>query len=213
MPRLERYGRRTHHGEGADDDVAGFRRTSAKNSWSPPSSQSHRRTRRDSPDLEQECHPGPVKSRVVNSDCSASGDRRHNGYTLSGGGPALIAARVIADRSAISKNGWVHARTPVVQALQHYEAFRISGFLLAIRQPALYPNVSAGPRLNSSPPIVTAHSARDNGIGHYVSRWMKSAPEPTSASGADCVEKLRNRGAPKISQMSHVGDFCRCKAL
>jgi hypothetical protein len=29
---------------------------------------------------------------------------------------------------------------------------------------------------------------------------------------ADCVEKLRNRGAPKISQMSHVGDFSRCKA-
>jgi hypothetical protein len=29
----------------------------------------------------------------------------------------------------------------------------------------------------------------------------------------DCVEKLENRGTPKISQMSHVGDFSRCKAL
>jgi hypothetical protein len=29
---------------------------------------------------------------------------------------------------------------------------------------------------------------------------------------ADCVEKLENRGAPKISQMSHVGNFSRCKA-
>jgi hypothetical protein len=30
---------------------------------------------------------------------------------------------------------------------------------------------------------------------------------------ADCVEKLENRGAPKISQMWRIGDFCRCKAL
>jgi hypothetical protein len=30
---------------------------------------------------------------------------------------------------------------------------------------------------------------------------------------ADCVEKLENRGAPKISQMSRIGDFSRCKAL
>jgi len=29
----------------------------------------------------------------------------------------------------------------------------------------------------------------------------------------DCVEKLENRGAPKISQMYRIGDFSRCKAL
>jgi hypothetical protein len=30
---------------------------------------------------------------------------------------------------------------------------------------------------------------------------------------ADCVEKLKNRGAPKISQMWRIGDFSRGKAL
>jgi hypothetical protein len=30
---------------------------------------------------------------------------------------------------------------------------------------------------------------------------------------ADCVEKLENRAAPKISQMERIGDFSRCKAL
>ena len=30
---------------------------------------------------------------------------------------------------------------------------------------------------------------------------------------ADCVEKLENRGAPKISQMQRIGDFSHCKAL
>jgi hypothetical protein len=30
---------------------------------------------------------------------------------------------------------------------------------------------------------------------------------------ADCVEKLENRGASKISQMSRIGDFSCCKAL
>jgi hypothetical protein len=30
---------------------------------------------------------------------------------------------------------------------------------------------------------------------------------------ADCVEKLENRRAPKISQMSRISDFCRWKAL
>jgi hypothetical protein len=30
---------------------------------------------------------------------------------------------------------------------------------------------------------------------------------------ADCVEKLENHGAPKIPQMSRIGDFSRCKAL
>jgi hypothetical protein len=30
---------------------------------------------------------------------------------------------------------------------------------------------------------------------------------------ADRVEKLKNRATPKISQMSHAGDFSRCKAL
>jgi hypothetical protein len=30
---------------------------------------------------------------------------------------------------------------------------------------------------------------------------------------ADCVEKLENRGAPKISQMWRIGDVSRCKAL
>jgi hypothetical protein len=30
---------------------------------------------------------------------------------------------------------------------------------------------------------------------------------------ADCVEKLENREASKISQMMHVGDFGHCKAL
>jgi hypothetical protein len=29
----------------------------------------------------------------------------------------------------------------------------------------------------------------------------------------DCVEKLDNRWAPKISQMLRIGDFSRCKAL
>jgi hypothetical protein len=29
----------------------------------------------------------------------------------------------------------------------------------------------------------------------------------------DCVEKLENRGAPKISQMWRIGDFSRGKAL
>jgi hypothetical protein len=39
-------------------------------------------------------------------------------------------------------------------------------------------------------------------------RWPTCCP-----IRVDSVEKLRNRGAPKISQMSHVGDFSRCKAL
>jgi hypothetical protein len=43
-------------------------------------------------DLKKECPPGQVKSRVVNSDCSTSGDRRDIGYTLSEM-PAPIAAR------------------------------------------------------------------------------------------------------------------------
>jgi hypothetical protein len=30
---------------------------------------------------------------------------------------------------------------------------------------------------------------------------------------ADCVEKLENRGASKIPQMSHIGDFSHRKAL
>jgi hypothetical protein len=30
---------------------------------------------------------------------------------------------------------------------------------------------------------------------------------------ADCVEKVENRGAPKISRMSNVGDLSRSKAL
>jgi hypothetical protein len=30
---------------------------------------------------------------------------------------------------------------------------------------------------------------------------------------ADCVEKLENRAAPKISQMQRVDDFSRCNAL
>jgi hypothetical protein len=30
---------------------------------------------------------------------------------------------------------------------------------------------------------------------------------------ADCVEKLENRRAPKISQMLRIGYFSRCKAL
>jgi hypothetical protein len=29
----------------------------------------------------------------------------------------------------------------------------------------------------------------------------------------DTVEKVENRGAPKISRMSNVGDLSRCKAL
>jgi hypothetical protein len=29
---------------------------------------------------------------------------------------------------------------------------------------------------------------------------------------ADSVEKLENRGAPKISQTSRIGDFSRCEA-
>ncbi len=29
---------------------------------------------------------------------------------------------------------------------------------------------------------------------------------------ADCVEKLETRGASKILQMSHVGEFSHCKA-
>jgi len=30
---------------------------------------------------------------------------------------------------------------------------------------------------------------------------------------ADCVEKLENRAAPKISQMLRIVDFSRCNAL
>jgi hypothetical protein len=30
---------------------------------------------------------------------------------------------------------------------------------------------------------------------------------------ADCVEKLENRAAPKISQMQRIDDFSRCNAL
>jgi hypothetical protein len=30
---------------------------------------------------------------------------------------------------------------------------------------------------------------------------------------ADCVEKLENRQASKISQIWRIGDFSRCKAL
>jgi hypothetical protein len=29
----------------------------------------------------------------------------------------------------------------------------------------------------------------------------------------DCVEKLENRAAPKISQMQRIDDFSRCNAL
>jgi hypothetical protein len=36
---------------------------------------------------------------------------------------------------------------------------------------------------------------------------------PASPLWADIVEKLENRRAPKISQMSRIGDFSRCKAL
>jgi len=35
-------------------------------------------------DLKKECPPRQVKSRVVNSDCSTSGDKRDIGYALSG---------------------------------------------------------------------------------------------------------------------------------
>jgi hypothetical protein len=44
---------------------------------------------------------------------------------------------------------------------------------------------------------------------HFTNRWGFGL-WPLCA---DCVEKLENRGAPKISQMSHVGNFSRCKAL
>jgi hypothetical protein len=30
---------------------------------------------------------------------------------------------------------------------------------------------------------------------------------------ADCVEKLENRAAPKISQTQRIDDFSRCNAL
>jgi hypothetical protein len=38
-------------------------------------------------------------------------------------------------------------------------------------------------------------------------------PAPACPFGADCVEKLENREAPKISQMQRIDDFSRCNAL
>jgi hypothetical protein len=108
MPGLVRYGHEIHHGEGAHDDAAGFRRTSAKNSWSPPSSR--RSAPLDGPlRLQEECPPGQVKSRVANSDCSALGDRRDIGYTLLGGAPVPIAAPGHCRRrfSAPAPRAWV----------------------------------------------------------------------------------------------------------
>src|SRR5260370_18519986 len=51
---------------------------------------------------------------------------------------------------------------------------------------------------------------RDFRIWHLASFRCDAEFGPPSA---DCVEKLENRGSPKISQVSHVGDFSRCKAL
>jgi hypothetical protein len=42
---------------------------------------------------------------------------------------------------------------------------------------------------------------------------LKIVPLAACLQLADCVEKLENRGAPKISQVSHLGDLSRCKAL
>jgi hypothetical protein len=53
-------------------------------------------------DLEKECPPRQVKSRVVNSDCSTSGDRRDIGYTFSGRAGSNSAA---ADASAMTPQG------------------------------------------------------------------------------------------------------------
>jgi hypothetical protein len=111
MPGLVRYGHEIHHGEGAHDDAAGFRRTSAKNSWSPPSSR--RSAPLDGPlRLQEECPPGQVKSRVANSDCSALGDRRDIGYTLLGGAPVPIAAPGHCRRrfSAPAPRAWVEKK-------------------------------------------------------------------------------------------------------
>jgi hypothetical protein len=47
---------------------------------------------------------------------------------------------------------------------------------------------------------------RDNPLGSIIAK-------SEGPFRADCVEKLENCGAPKIPQMSRIGDFSHCKAL
>jgi hypothetical protein len=42
---------------------------------------------------------------------------------------------------------------------------------------------------------------------------LRTTPEQQQPLLADCVEKLENRGPPKISQMLRIGDFSHCKPL
>src|SRR6476646_8390281 len=72
--------------------------------------------------------------------------------------------------------------------------------------PLTSPNTKriSGPRkFRSSPKKDFCNNIGTFRTSRFVERPLRS----------DCVEKLENRGAPKISQMSCVGDFSRCKAL
>jgi hypothetical protein len=50
---------------------------------------------------------------------------------------------------------------------------------------------------------------------HFRSTLIKGRRQtgPVDPLDADCVEKLENRAAPKISQMQRIDDFSRCNAL